>query len=205
MGPLSVAVVAGGASSRFGGIPKGLEMVGGRRIVDRVIDAARHVASEVFLISNSADAPMWTPDVRVVNDVRPERGSIVGIHTALATTNGPTLVVAWDMPFVSTPLLSLIADRDDDQYAVIPEGESGLEPFCALYMPACLPMVECALDENDLRATALPHRFPSFSRIARAEIERIGEPTRLFFNVNSADDLARAEEIEKALERSRPG
>jgi len=203
---IAVAIVAGGASSRFGGTPKGLERVGGRRIIDRVIDAARGVASELLLVANSPDATRWASGVRVVSDVRPERGSVVGLHTALATTQCPTLVIAWDMPFVTPDLLALIGERSvGERFAVIPESASGLEPFCALYTPACLPLIDGALDEHELRATALPSRFPSFTRLSLSEIAAIGDPDQLFFNVNSADDLARAEAMATATRRSRPG
>jgi molybdopterin-guanine dinucleotide biosynthesis protein A len=203
---ITAAIVAGGASSRFGGFPKGLETVGGRRIVDRVIDAAMLVASDIVLVSNAEAAVGWVPSVRVVRDLRRERGSLIGIHTALATTKGPTLVLAWDMPFVTAELLSLIVRRGTDEpYAVIPESVAGLEPFCALYTAACLPFIERAIAEADFRVTALPGRFPAFSRVTPAELDAIGDPTTLFFNVNSAEDLARAEEIDKGQRRSRLG
>ena len=200
---IAAAIVAGGASSRFGGAPKGLERVGGRRILDRVADAASAVAGHLVLISNSDDADEWLAGVPVVRDLRPERRSLVGIHTALSFTAMPTLVLAWDMPFVTRDLLELIFEHGErEQFAVVPEGSSGLEPFCALYAPACLPIIAQALDEGDFRATALPHRFPSFTRISGSEIRSIGDPDQLFFNVNSAPDLARAEEIDRE-QRSR--
>lgn len=200
---VAAAIVAGGASSRFGGIPKGLERIGGRRIVDRIVDAAKTVADDLILVSNSEDADRWLSDVRVVRDIRPDRGSLVGIHTALSATRTRTLVLAWDMPFVTAELLELIVSHSHgDAFAVIPEGPSGLEPFCALYSPACLPIVEQAIDEGDLRATALPLRFPSVTRVSSSEIQAIGDPARLFFNVNSAADLARAEEMNRE-QRSR--
>jgi molybdopterin-guanine dinucleotide biosynthesis protein A len=193
------AIIAGGASSRFGGIPKGLETVGGRRILDRVADAARAITADVILVSNSEDGHGWLPGVRVARDMRPERGSLVGIHTALTASRGPVLVLAWDMPFVSSELLALIVRRGDDEpFAAIPEGPWGLEPFCALYKQACLPIVEQAIDAGDLRVTNLPLRFPFFLRIPSSEVRALGDPAQLFFNVNSAADLATAEEIEGA-------
>lgn len=200
---IAAAIIAGGASSRFGGAPKGLEKVAGQRIVDRVIRAARTIASNVILVSNSDDANEWLKDVEVVRDVRPERGSIVGIHTALTVTGARTLVLAWDMPFITPELLELIVNRSEgEQFAAIPESVSGLEPFCALYTPSCLPLVDRAIDDGNLRATSLPLGFPSFTRITRSDVGAIGDPARLFFNVNSAADLTMAEELERE-QRSR--
>ena len=195
---LAAAVVAGGTSSRFGGAPKGLERVGGRRILDRVVEAASAIADRLLLISNHDEAERWLTGVRVVRDIRPERGSVVGIHTALAASGVRTLVLAWDMPFVSRALLELIVERGaGEPFAVVPEGTSGLEPFCALYTPASLPFVERAIDGGDLRATSLPLRFPSFTRVPRSAIAALDDPSRLFFNVNSAADLATAEAMDR--------
>jgi len=200
---IAAAIIAGGASSRFGGTPKGLEQVGGRRIVDRLVAAARAITDDLLLVSNSEEANQWLGDVPLVRDIRPERGSLVGIHTALSTTGRETLVLAWDMPFVTPTLLELILQRGDTApFAVIPEGPSGLEPFCALYAPACLRFIEQAIDAGDLRATALPFRFPSFTRVPSADVAAIGDPARLFFNVNTAEDLGRADELWRRLASS---
>ena len=200
---LAAAIVAGGASSRFRGTPKGLERVMGRRILDLVVDAARAITENIVLISNSGDADQWLSGMPVARDVRPERGSLVGIHTALSVTGTRTLVLAWDMPFLSPELLRLLVERSErEQFAVIPEGPSGLEPFCALFTQACLPVIAQAIDEGDLRATALPLRFPSFTRVSSSDVAAIDDPARLFFNVNSAADLATAERMAEAI-RSR--
>ena len=151
-----------------------------------------------MLVSNSDDAHRWVDGIPVVRDIRPERGSVVGLHTALSATGGRTLVLAWDMPFVTPALLNLIVERGEGEpFAVVPEGSAGLEPFCALYTQACLPIVASAIDAGDLRATSLPLRFPSYTRITGADVATVGDPKKLFFNVNSAADLARAEAIER--------
>jgi molybdopterin-guanine dinucleotide biosynthesis protein A len=190
------AIVAGGEASRFAGAAKGLHTVGGVRIIDRVARAVRTVASELILVSNSDEAARWLADARVVGDVRAERGSLVGLHTALTHTPGGALVVAWDMPFVSAELLALLRDASNGtELAVIPEGPSGLEPLCAFYSSRCLRAVEAALDTGDFRLGALIERLPSVRRIPRVVVESAGDPAMLFFNVNSAADLAVAESM----------
>jgi molybdopterin-guanine dinucleotide biosynthesis protein A len=193
------AIVAGGASARFGGAPKGLRTVGGRRIIDRVSDALGAVTSELILLSNAHDAEHWLAGVTVVRDARPERGSLVGLHTALTHRSSPILVVAWDMPFVTSELLELIVSRSvHEPFATLPSGVEGPEPFCAAYMPACLPFVEAALDTGDLRMSSMLRRLPSATLIPANEVASIGDPTRLFFNVNTPHDLAVAEEMNAA-------
>ena len=190
------AILAGGANSRFGGEPKGLHTVRGVRIIDRVARALSDVTDEIIVVSNATDAPRWLPEARVVADVRIERGSLVGIHTALTRAGTDVIVVAWDMPFVTSSLMRLIRDRGrDERFATVPEGTKGLEPFCATYTPACLPILDAALDAGEFWMSTVLERLPSLTRITVAEMSTIGDPSRLFFNVNDAADLAFAEQM----------
>jgi molybdopterin-guanine dinucleotide biosynthesis protein A len=189
------AIVAGGASARFHGEPKGLHRVGGTRIIDRVASTLSAVTPESILVANAPDAAMWLPGLRVVPDLRPERGSLVGIHTALAATTGDVLVVAWDMPFLSSDLLRHLVAASDSASAVFPAGPRGPEPFCAVYKHAVLPIIEDSITRGDLRLTALIERLPKPVTIPLSEVSRFGDPARLFYNVNTAEDLAEAERM----------
>ncbi|OLB01152.1 MAG: hypothetical protein AUH23_00035 [Gemmatimonadetes bacterium 13_2_20CM_1_69_27] len=105
------AVLAGGAARRYGGHPKGLVELGGRRILDRVVDAVRTATDEPpVLIANAPDGPTWRPELRTIPDVRPGSGSLGGIHTAIVSGAGPVLCVAWDMPFVTIELLRALLE-----------------------------------------------------------------------------------------------
>jgi molybdopterin-guanine dinucleotide biosynthesis protein A len=155
------------------------------------------VTSELIVITSAPGAEEWLPGVRVIPDAWRKQASLVGIHTALSYARQPILLVAWDMPFVSRPLLELIAERSArSAYATIPESaDDHVEPFCALYTPECLPTIEAQLAADDLRLSRLLELLPSFERIPASDVAHVGDPARLFFNVNTAEDLAMAERI----------
>lgn len=193
---VSGAIIAGGQNTRFGGAPKGLCRVGGERIIDRVAAALRTVVSNVVLIANDPDAARWLPGTTVHHDERTERGSLVGLETAVRRAGGPVLVVAWDMPFVEPELLALIASGLTPRVnAVVPEGPRGPEPMCAVYTPECLPAIEHALAFRDLRLGSLVAGLPGLVRIPLDRVTAVGDPTRLFFNVNDEADLELAERM----------
>jgi len=192
--PLAGVILAGGQATRYGGRPKGLERVGGRRIVDRVAEALARVTDRLLLVANDPDADAWLPGVRRVADVRPGLGSLGGIHAALAHAAGPALVVAWDMPFVPAALLAELRDAGAGADAAVPESGSrrGLEPLCAYYAPPCLAAIERRLDAGDLRVVS----FFDDVRVARLPAARVaahGDPSTLFMNVNSPEELLLAE------------
>jgi molybdopterin-guanine dinucleotide biosynthesis protein A len=161
-----------------------------------VANALRAAVPNLVLISSAPGAADWLPGVPLVPDAWRTRGSLVGIHAALKHANQPILLAAWDMPFVTTALFAHIRDRAaSSEFAAIPESATGVEPFCAAYTPACLPFIEAALSSDDLRLTNLLARMPGYDRITADEVRAFGDPARLFFNVNSPPDLARAEEL----------
>ena len=189
----SGAVLAGGMNARFGGAPKGLSVIDGRRVVDRVLDALAGVVDERFIITNDAAIREAVTDVAAHGDERAERGSLVGLHSALQHCRTAALVVAWDMPFVSAALLAhLRAVGERAGAAAIPLGRSGPEALCAYYPRAALAEVERQLDAGDLRLSNLVATLTSAVLVPSDDLARFGPPELLFANVNSPAELAAA-------------
>ncbi len=190
------AILAGGGATRFGGKPKGLEAVGGERILDRLVRVLTDALGSVpLLVANDPAAGAWHSGLRVVADSQPGLGALGGILTGVIEGPAPVVCVAWDMPFVTVPLVRALADGLSDADVCLPasDGRRGVEPLCAAYGPACGPAIQAALARGDRRAIA----FHDSVRVAILSIEHVrqfGDPATLFFNVNSADDLAAAEE-----------
>lgn len=178
------------------GAPKGLLEVGGRRILDRLVEAFESALGTLpLLVANALDAPDWRPDLRVVADVRPGAGSLGGLLTAVLEAPAPVVCVAWDMPFVTPELIHLLAAGLAHADVCVPSsgGPRGLEPLCAAYGPACGPAMADALDRGDLRAIAF-HEAVRVKVLSETELQPLsrGDPARLWFNINTRDDLARA-------------
>jgi molybdopterin-guanine dinucleotide biosynthesis protein A len=174
-----------------------MELVGGERILDRLVGVmTRALGTPPLLVANAPDAADWRPDLQVVRDVRPGLGSLGGIYTAVTEGPAPVVCVAWDMPFVAEALLRTLAEGLSDHDAVLPEsdGRRGVEPLCAAYGPACRNAIAASLDAGDLRAIGFHDRI-DVGILPLSEVRRFGDPGLLFFNVNTADDLASADEL----------
>ena len=199
------AVLAGGRASRFGGKPKGLERVGGERILDRVVAAVRTATgAPPILIANAPEARRWRPDLEIRPDEVPSSGSLGGIYTAVTAGTGPVLVVAWDMPFVPPTMLEALVAGSTGFDVFLPEsgGRRGVEPLCGVYGPACGPAIRKRIADEDFRAIGF-HDAVRVGTLPVAAVERFGDPEMLFFNVNAAADLERAETLWQALASSR--
>ncbi len=197
------AILAGGGATRFAGRPKGLEVVGGERILDRLVaECERAFGEPPLLVANAPEARAWRPDLRVVPDTRPGLGSLGGIYTAVLEAPAPVVCVAWDMPFVTAELLAALAAGLTTYDAFLPEsdGRRGVEPLCAAYGPACAGAITASADAGDLRAIGF-HSRVRVGVLPLADVGRLGDPARLFYNVNTADELARAEALWHASSR----
>lgn len=195
-------ILAGGGATRFGGRPKGLERIGGARIIDRVADALRPASDALLLIANDASAREWMPGVRVMPDARPGDGALGGVHAALTHAGTDILLIAWDMPFVPPGLLRELRARGEalGVDAVLPESAGsgrGVEPLCAWYSWRCLPAVTAALDAGDRRVIAF-HDAVRVARVPLREVAAFGDAERIFGNVNTPDDLVALEGMARA-------
>jgi len=192
------AVLAGGAASRFGGKPKGLEEVGGERILDRAIQAVQLATGEApLLVANVSEAADWRPDLEVRRDALQNCGSLGGIYTALSAAAGPVLVLAWDMPFVPSEFLQTLVQRSTGFDAFLPESpsaENRLEPLCGVYYPTCLASIRKSLVDEDFRVQGFLESVRT-GTLPSSEVTRYGDPTVIFFNVNTPEDLKQAQEL----------
>jgi molybdopterin-guanine dinucleotide biosynthesis protein A len=195
-------LLAGGSSTRFGGTAKGLLALGGRRVVDWTLAALDQAADELLLISNDADVSSAIASVPCRPDVRRERGSLVGLHSALTYCEDAALVVAWDMPFLSSTLLSALrATGERANVAVIPEGPGGLEPLCGYYPKGSLEVAERQLLAGEMRLSAFVSALRHPVIMSVGEVRRFGTPERLFANLNTPADFAAAQSL---VDRGRP-
>ena len=148
--PVSAAILCGGAG-RMGGTHKGELMVGGRSILDRQLDALRPLTPDLMLIDRDgrhADLP----GVRRIRDLVDDAGALGGIYTALATaTASRVLVVACDMPFLTTPFLAWLSEYDADADVVIPVDQQGRHPLCGVFHRRIAPALKARIEARALR------------------------------------------------------
>jgi len=181
------AILAGGAATRFGGLAKGLERIGETRIVDRVVAALHEVASDIVVVGAPLTIAGALPALRTVPDGAPGSGPLGGILTALRATGGDTVVLAWDMPFVTAadlwPLLTAPLEAD----ASVWELDGRFEPLCALYRVRALGALEQAFAEGERSPREALRRL----RLHKIGRDSIADPSP-FTSVNTPEQLAAA-------------
>ena len=196
---LTVCIQAGGQSSRMGE-DKALKTFLGRPLIQRVVDRLAPIADEIIVTTNRPNDYAFL-NLRLFADLKPDRGALGGLYTAIASAMHPTVaVVACDMPFASPRLIEamsrLLVEEEAD--VVIVKSEEGYEPFHAIYRrDTCLPAIEAAIDNDQWKVIAwFPH--VKVRVLTLAEIKSADPDGLAFWNVNTPDEFAKAEKIATA-------
>jgi molybdopterin-guanine dinucleotide biosynthesis protein A len=193
----TIAILAGGRATRFGGRNKAGLRLGRDTFLDRQLAIARVLARRTIVIANDP-RPFQAADVSIVADIAPGTGALGGLYTALAATRSArTLVLACDMPFVTASFLTYLMACGEGVDIAIPRTGRGYEPLCATYSRSCLGMLHRRVKAGQLKISdAIADAQTLVVReIGPDEIAQQGELPTLFSNINTPDDYARALEL----------
>ena len=105
------------------------------------------------------------------------------------------------MPLVPPRLLTWLAGLDDP--VAVCEVDGRLEPLLGRYSASAAETLAAALARGRALRDAVARSTPAI--VDEAELARFGDPARIVFNVNSPEDLDRAEGCspDRALQRPR--
>jgi molybdopterin-guanine dinucleotide biosynthesis protein A len=144
---LAVAVLAGGASSRFGA-DKALYRIcdQGPTLLERSVATGKRLSDRVAVIGHAKYLGI-THGIPVYPDEQPGRGPLGGIATAFRVLDRPrVLVLACDMPCLSVALLRWMVALPTEADVVAPYTADGrYQTLHAIYRRSALPAIDRAL------------------------------------------------------------
>jgi molybdopterin-guanine dinucleotide biosynthesis protein A len=182
------AVLAGGLSTRMGA-PKALAELAGRPLVSRIVATVGSAGLEPLVVAKP-DSPLPKLDCRVLSEPSEPRHPLTGLVAALSASAGRGVVaIACDMPLVPAKFLNWLAHIEEE--VAVCEVGGRLEPLLGRYSPdTCEALLE-ARDAGMAVREAVSSLDPFL--VTEEQMERFGDPRRIVFNVNTAEDLAEAE------------
>jgi molybdopterin-guanine dinucleotide biosynthesis protein A len=185
-------ILAGGLNRRLGGRPKAQLKVGGKRILERVMDVFAGIFPRILLVTNEPEGYLdW--DLTLVTDIHPVRASLTGLHAGLFYTRTPyAFFSACDAPFLNPSLVrAVLAHIRPTVDVVLPVTAKGREPLVAAYSRRCLGPIERQLACGDLK---IDHFFRKVrvSPVTESQLRQVDPELASFFNVNTPQDLKAA-------------
>jgi len=190
---LSAFILAGGQSTRMGR-DKALVTIGGRTLLERVLESARAVTDDVRIVGDPAKYAAFAP---TIPDIFPGCGPLAGIHAALRTSDREVnLILAVDVPFVTAELLRYLIDRAEElpmSLATVVRTTNGWQPLCAVYRREFAELAEKSMRGGRYKIDAL---FDASGTrvIVEEELHAAGFSEGLFRNLNTPEELEKANE-----------
>ena len=189
-------ILAGGKSSRLGR-SKALQAIGGKSLIQWVIDHLAILSTEIIIATAHGEAIPCSSAVRIktVADSYPGKGPLVGIYSGLiASSSSRAIVVSCDTPFLSAGLLEYMTQICSTFDVVVPRIKDKLEPLCAAYSKNCLGSIQGLLEQDELRIRKL-FSMVKVKYVEEDEINRFDPEHLSFFNINNQADLDRARKL----------
>ena len=187
-------ILAGGKNSRMGGTNKAMLEIDDRRLIQRIIDQLSGEFQEIIIVTNEPEKYSQL-GVILIQDIIPGRGPLSGIHAGLTISNYRlNLVTACDMPFINGPLAAYMVNLASDADALVPKIDGMWQQLFAVYSRDCLPAITDCLTGDRCKFTTF---FPAVrvKYITEDTVLEFSDPDRVFFNVNTPDELARARSL----------
>jgi molybdopterin-guanine dinucleotide biosynthesis protein A len=184
-------ILTGGRSSRMG-TDKSQLLIDGQTFTARIAETLVKLTGSVTVVGSEAGSSLPS-----VPDVYPQWGALGGLHAALSACGREwAIVVACDLPFVTTELFSFLAGKRLGHDAVVPIQEDGRpQPLAALYrVEPCLERATKLIEAGRRRPfdllTAVKTRRVSF-----AELTNLDQAERFFVNINTPTDYYEATRV----------
>jgi molybdopterin-guanine dinucleotide biosynthesis protein A len=181
---ITAVILCGGSGTRLGGVEKPLLRVGGRPLVEHVVDALAPQVGPVVIGCGRDRAPYEALGLTVVSDVRPGDGPLGGIASVL-----PSVATEWvltypgDAPFADASLVARLTPAAEASGIAVPRAGGHRQNLTLLMSRS--------------RAQGLAAFYETGGRAVKAWLDAQGvesvdmtDVADSFLNVNTAADLA---------------
>ncbi|MGL4235886.1 molybdenum cofactor guanylyltransferase MobA [Tabrizicola sp.] len=185
-------ILAGGQARRMGGLDKAFLRLAGRPLIAHVLERLEPQVERVLISANGDPARFAAFGSEVVPDAMPQ-GPLSGVLAALlrAADLGATHLVSTpvDTPFLPGDLVPqlLLAAEGASEGLALAAAPDGDHPATALWPVEIAPALADFLAAGEAKVTC----FTDAHQAARASFA----DARAFLNLNTPEDLARAEAL----------
>ncbi len=191
---MNVAVLMGGQGKRLG-IEKAELKICGKKLIEIAIEKYKKY-NLVFVCRDEKQAEKYSRDYDAVFicDIYKDFGALAGIHSALNYFDR-CIVTAIDMPFVKRVVIEHIYNEGLKRKcdALIPIHKYP-EPLLAFYSNSSLKEIEKSIERCEKRIIE-PFKRLNTIFYPVENLKKFDRDLISFFNINTAEDLKRAEEL----------
>ncbi len=200
MNDITVAIVAGGSSKRFGS-DKALAEFQGRPLISHMLDIARKISSTILVVvSDDAQEKNLKPHVKntkIVTDPEGEpKCALTGALTAFEhTETSHVVLLPVDAPLAEPDLIKMLIRLRTGHGAIVPSWPSGyIEPLHSVYHAEHAYALGLDVMEKGLRKMSdLLDRIQHVLYVSTETLNQFDPELDTFLNFNTPKELKDAE------------
>ena len=208
---VTAVILAGGKGNRLG-YNKALLKMGETYLLEIIASNIKAISDRILLVVSPNDYNhllsihssllLSSNCVSVICDSIPDQGPLLGLIEALEWSDKEWIfLVGCDMPFIMKSLVKLIyQSRKKDSQVLVPQLNGFLEPLHAFYHRSCLKAAEIAYKQGKRKIKDF-YPFVNVSVFEEKAMSVIKNYQISFFNINSAEDLQRAQKIFTCIQK----
>jgi molybdenum cofactor guanylyltransferase len=189
------AIIAGGQSTRMGGVEKSFIELGGATLLERTLSRLRFQVDDVVINANGDASRFAATGAAVVEDLLTDVGTpLAGLQAALyyGLSKGfdAVVTVPSDAPFLPLDLVERLVEGGEVTGAAIARSGGQDHYLTGIWTTAMAKPLGQLIETEGMK------RVQDF--VARAKAEKVvwaAVPHDPFFNINTPEDLAEAELI----------
>ncbi|MBN2384472.1 molybdenum cofactor guanylyltransferase [bacterium] len=184
-----ISILAGGQGSRLGYVNKATLKLGSITMLERMLEVVRPITDNITLMTKQRhDYSRY--GIQVCQDALEQQSPLVGLYSALLhSTAKYELILAVDLPYLTTALLTSLLERRHQTEIVIPYWGDHWEPLCAVYSTDLRDRMHDLIQQQKLCPLDLLEQA-NYLIVQENDLASFGDPVHLFTNINTLADLA---------------
>lgn len=145
---MKAVVLAGGKSSRMGQ-DKALMMLGGKTVLQQVLETVSFVFDDVYISGSYFHYQFFSKGI--IKDVVVQKGPMGGIYSALEYCKEDLFVCSCDMPFISSELIQNLIQKKDNNRIIVARFRDKIYPVLGIYPFSILEDLKKTIESGNLR------------------------------------------------------
>ena len=198
-GLLGAVILAGGSSSRLS--DKCFKTLAHKELIVHVFERLSEVTDEIVVAVKSSEhashVARLLPAAVIVRDEVRDQTPLVGFLSGLRAIKTQYVFVApCDAPFIQPEVIRFLFQRalGNDGAIAITTGQR-LEPLCAIYdRDRAIVAAEQSVEHRYMSMLGMLEKLDTLVRVPVEEVRKVDPQFLTFRNINTAEDLAWAEQ-----------
>ncbi|MBU8880989.1 molybdenum cofactor guanylyltransferase [Bacillus sp. FJAT-29790] len=185
-------IIAGGKSSRMG-TNKALLKINGKTVIEIIAKELEKTVSDIIIVTNTFEDYQFL-GLRMVEDQWKGMGPLAGIHAGLElSSTDKNLIVACDMPFISSEIGKDLLKLLEDYQAAVPRISGQLHPLFAAYRKEVQGEICKSLERQQLQIWKFLQSVDT-KIVTEDDLRKLDLPYKdhHFFNMNHPEEFEAA-------------